>query len=96
MTLERQTLKKKIYTTAEVKTWLTQKQNIKADITAGETGEAFAVFFYPSTSLTRQDLKKVIGHIARLLDKDKPFSRVSSIRMEPRGGKTAIRIGWSV
>ena len=95
MTLDRKSLKKKVYTEAEVKDWLNQSERIKADITKGEAGEAFAVYFYPSGNIAKQDLKKVVGHIAILMDKDKPFARVSSIRLETRGGKTAIRIGWS-
>ena len=95
MTLERKSLKKKVYTEAEVRDWLNQSEKIKADITKGESGEAFAVYFYPSGSIARQDLKKIVGHIALLMDKDKPFARISSIRMETKGGKTAIRIGWS-
>ena len=74
---------------------MNQSERIKADITKGEAGEAFAVYFYPSGNIAKQDLKKVVGHIAILMDKDKPFARVSSIRLETRGGKTAIRIGWS-
>jgi len=95
MTLERKSLKKKVYTEAEIKTWLNDSEKIKADITKGETGEAFAVYFYPSGSIARQDLKKIVGHIAGLMDKDKPFARISSIRLEMKGNKTAIRIGWS-
>jgi hypothetical protein len=95
MTLERKSLKKKIYTEAEIKNWLNTSEKIKADITQGETGEAFAVYFYPSGSIAKQDLKKIVGHIAKLMDKDKPFARISSIRLEIKGNKTAIRIGWS-
>ena len=96
MTLDRsRSIKKKVYTEAEIRDWLNQSEKIKADITQGEGGEAFAVYFYPSGSIARQDLKKIVGHIAILLDKDKPFARISSIRLETKGGKTAIRIGWS-
>lgn len=95
MSLDRKTLKKKVYTEAEVSEWLSSSQKIQADITQGETGESFAVYFQPSSNIAKQDLKKIIGHIAKLLDKDKPYAKVSSIRLETRGGKSVIRIGWS-
>jgi len=95
MSLDKRSLKKKVYTEAEVRDWLNQSERIKADITKGESGEAFSVYFYPSGNIAKQDLKKVVGHIAKLLDKDKPFARISSIRLEVKGGKSAIRIGWS-
>ena len=94
MTLDKRSLKKKVYTESQITDWLNE-QKIKAEITSGENGEAFAVYFLPVGSIARQDLKKIVGHIARLLDKDKPFSRISSIKLETRKGKTAIRIGWS-
>ena len=83
------------FTPKSISEWLNSSQKIKADITQGETGESFAVFFHPSSNIAKQDLKKIIGHIARLLDKDKPYAKVSSIRLETRGGKSVIRIGWS-
>ena len=96
MTLDRKSLKKKVFTEAEITDWLNQSEKIKADITRGETGEAFAVYFYPSGNIAKQDLKKVVGHIAALMDKDKPFARISSIRIETKNNKSAIRIGWSI
>lgn len=97
MTLDRKSLKKKVYTEAEIKDWLNQSEKIKADISMkGETGEAFVVYFYPSTNIAKHDLKKIMGHIAILMDKDKPFARISTIRLEPRDNKLAIRIGWSI
>lgn len=96
MTLDKKTLKKKVYTEAEVTAWLDQSERIKADITPGEAGEAFAVYFYPSGNIAKQDLRKIVGHIARLMDKDKPFARITSIRVESKKNKTAIRIGWSI
>ena len=90
----RQTLKKKIYTEGEVKNWLETNKHLKADFTKGETGESFAVYFYPAAGIKSQDLRKIVGHIARLLDEDKPYSRIVSIRFETINGKTALRLGW--
>lgn len=88
-------LKAEVYTPEQVKNWLSAKEDIKAEITPGDAGESFAIMFKPTSSLTRQDLTKVVGHVAALLDKDKPFSRISSIRLVKRGNQTYIRIGWS-
>lgn len=88
-------LKAEVYTPEQVKNWLSAKEDITAEITQGDTGEAFAIMFKPTTSLARQDLTRIVGHVAALLDKDKPFSRISSIRLVKRGNQTYIRIGWS-
>lgn len=88
-------LKAEVYTPEQVRTWLNKTEKISAEITPGDAGESFAILFKPTTSLARQDLMKVVGHVASLLDKDKPFSRISSIRLVRRKNETMIRIGWS-
>lgn len=89
------TLKKRVYTHQEVKTWLSQKKKIDSEITAGETGEAFAVYFFPTARSRSANFKKLVGNIAQLMDKDKPYAGISSIRLETFRGKTALRIGWA-
>ena len=88
-------LKKKIYQYDEVRTWLQQKKRVRSEITSGESGESFAVYFYPDARARGIDYKKLVGNVAMLLDKDKPFGAISTIRLETYKGKTALRIGWS-
>lgn len=89
------TLKHKIYTHDEAKSWLLKKQKIDAEIVSGETGESFAVFFYPTPGAKNVNFKKLVGNVAQLLDLDKPFASISSIRLAKYRNKTALRIGWS-
>lgn len=89
------TLKAEVYTPAEVESWLLKSENIHTSITPGEAGESFAILFKPTTALARQDLMKIAAHAASLMDKDKPFSRISSIRLVKKGSDTMIRVGWS-
>ena len=91
---EKESLKKKIYNYDQVKTWLLKKKNIDAEIVAGETGEAFAVYFYPTKGARNTEFKKLVANVAQLLDLDKPYSGIFSIRLENYKGKTALRIGW--
>jgi len=90
------TLKKRIYTPDEAKTWLLKKKQVDAEIVSGESGETFAVFFFPTSGVKNVNLKQLVANVAQLLDVDKPYANISSIRVEKYKGKTAVRIGWSV
>ena len=89
------TLKRRVYTPEDAKEWLRVKQQVDAEIVSGETGESFAVLFYPSSGARNINFKKLVGNVAQLLDLDKPYADISSIRLEKYKGKTALRIGWS-
>lgn len=89
------TLKKRIYTTDEAKTWLLKKKQVDAEIVSGESGETFAVFFFPTAGAKNVNFKKLVANVAQLLDVDKPYANISSIRFEKYKNKTALRIGWS-
>lgn len=90
----KQSLKKKIYNYDQVKTWLLRKKQVDAEIVAGDTGEAFAVYFYPTKGAKNVDFKGLVANVAQLLDLDKPYSGISSIQLQKYKNKTAIRIGW--
>lgn len=98
MSLERQTrsLKKRVYNYEETKRWLLKKKQVDAEITPGETGEAFAVYFYPTQGAKSVNFKMLVANVAQLLDLDKPYSGISSIRLEKFKNRTALRIGWAV
>ena len=89
------TLKKRIYTNDEAKKWLLKKKEVDAEIVSGETGESFAVYFFLSKGVKNINFKKLVGNVAQLLDLDKPYAAISSIRFEKYKGKSALRIGWS-
>lgn len=89
------TLKKQVYNYEQAKTWLLTKQQVDAEIVQGELGESFAVYFYPSSGVKNINFKKLVGNVAQLLDLDKPYSNISSIRLEKYKAKTALRIGWT-
>jgi hypothetical protein len=91
----KQSLKKKIYNYDQVKTWLLRKKQVDAEIVAGEGGESFAVYFYPTKGAKSIDFKWLTANVAQLLDLDKPYSSISSIRLEKYRTKTALRIGWT-
>ena len=89
------TLKKRIYTPDEAKTIILKKKQVDIDIVSGESGEDFAVFFYPTSGVKNMNLKTLVANVAQLLDLDKPYGNISSIRVEKHKNKTAVRIGWS-
>jgi hypothetical protein len=64
MSLERKSLKEHVYTESEIKSWLKDKKRVEAEITSGETGEAFAVYFYPTSR--EEDFKKLIRDVMPL------------------------------
>ena len=89
------TLKKQVFSRDEAKMWLLKKKQIDSEIVSGESGEAFAVYFFPTPDAKNANLKKLIGNVAQLLDLDKPYANISSIRFEKYRNKTALRIGWA-
>jgi hypothetical protein len=90
-----ESLKRHIYTRDEAKLWLQTKQQVDAEIVSGDTGESFAVYFFPSQGVKNVNFKKLVGNVAQLLDLDKPYANISSIQLVKYKNKTALRIGWS-